>query len=219
MASIGRTKEFDERTPGIYKSALIYERDALIGERLRSMLASEGYVSAWVDDLQLFGALRKQPLFELYAIGTTSSDELRRIEAIEDLKPLLLLVPLDEMSPVNPYRLLHPVASLVDRQLRDVDAIRRELRPAGDKRSVSSSGALSGDAIQRAFEHFGLSERQLEVLERALRGDTSAQIASHLFISELTVRNHLHAIYERVGVSGRRELLGRFVQGLMEGHA
>jgi DNA-binding CsgD family transcriptional regulator len=47
----------------------------------------------------------------------------------------------------------------------------------------------------------------------------SANIAAKLFISELTVRNHLHAIYERVGVSGRRELLGRFVQGLIEGNA
>ena len=75
------------------------------------------------------------------------------------------------------------------------------------------------DTVREAFLPFGLSERQLEVLGGALVGATSRQIAKQLFISELTVRNHLHAIYERVGVSGRRELLGRFVQGLIEGHA
>ena len=56
-------------------------------------------------------------------------------------------------------------------------------------------------------------------MERALVGDPSPEIARRLFISQATVRNHLHAIYDRVGVSGRRELLGRFVRGLLEGSA
>ena len=54
------------------------------------------------------------------------------------------------------------------------------------------------------------------MLRRALLGDSAAEIAGRLYISELTVRNHLHAIYERVGVSGRRELQGRFLQTLLE---
>ena len=66
------------------------------------------------------------------------------------------------------------------------------------------------------FGPFGLSERQLEVLGRALLGEGSGAIAGRLFISELTVRNHLHAIYTQVGVSGRRELNGRFVRGLIQ---
>ena len=108
-----------------------------------------------------------------------------------------------------------PGAILVDRSLRDTDALRRVLcgpEPEGP-------APAGPDTVRRAFLPFGLSERQLEVLGSALRGDTSRQIAGKLFISELTVRNHLHAIYERVGVSGRRELLGRFVQGLIEGTA
>ena len=71
------------------------------------------------------------------------------------------------------------------------------------------------DLVRGSFEPFGLSERQLEVLRLALVGQTPAEIGSTLFISERTVRNHLHAIYERVGVSGRRELLGRFVRVLL----
>jgi DNA-binding CsgD family transcriptional regulator len=71
--------------------------------------------------------------------------------------------------------------------------------------------------VRETFEPFGLSERQLEVLRAALVGSRPREIGSQLFISELTVRNHLHAIYEKVGVSGRRELLGRFVSALLEG--
>jgi len=107
------------------------------------------------------------------------------------------------------------VPLVVERQLRDPNALRRALGLDDAARPL----LLEPDAVRRAFVEFGLSERQLEVLGLALRGAPSREVARRLFISELTVRNHLHAIYERVGVSGRRELLGRFVQGLMEGHA
>jgi len=199
--------------------ALLFEVDGLVGERLRCMVAAEGYASALVDSATLFDTLRRSMTFDLYVIGASSSEELRTVSSLEQLDPLLLVVPLDAGVAVNPYRLVHPRASLIDRGLRDADAIRRELRPKNAPQRAANWPGLSSDAIQHAFEPFGLSDRQLEVLERALRGDTSGEIASRLFISELTVRNHLHAIYERVGVSGRRELLGRFVQGLMEGNA
>jgi DNA-binding CsgD family transcriptional regulator len=54
------------------------------------------------------------------------------------------------------------------------------------------------------------------VTELALLGESRREIAGRLYVTEMTVRNHLHAIYERVGVSGRRELVGRFVRGLLE---
>ena len=108
-----------------------------------------------------------------------------------------------------------PNAILVDRGLRDPDALRLALGTEAPLDVLKDAP----DAVRSAFGDFGLSERQIEVLSGALRGDTSRDIAKGLFISEPTVRNHLHAIYERVGVSGRRELLGRFVRGLIEGHA
>jgi DNA-binding CsgD family transcriptional regulator len=69
--------------------------------------------------------------------------------------------------------------------------------------------------VRETFEPFGISVRQLEVLRLSLAGASPAEVGASLFISEPTVRNHLHAIYERVGVSGRRELLGQFVSGLI----
>lgn len=183
------------------------------------MVRGEGFSTSLVDHTHLFERLRRAVPFDLFVVGAASPEEIQAIQEIDRLDPLILIVPLEQGLAVNPYRLVHPTAALIDRELRDVNGIRNALEPQPAPATQGGATSLSQESIRLAFEPFGLSARQLEVLEHALRGDTSSQIATRLFISELTVRNHLHAIYERVGVSGRRELLGRFVQGLMEGHA
>jgi DNA-binding CsgD family transcriptional regulator len=52
-----------------------------------------------------------------------------------------------------------------------------------------------------------LSERQREILRRLLRGERVPAMARELFLSESTVRNHLSAIYRRLGVHSQQELL------------
>jgi DNA-binding NarL/FixJ family response regulator len=49
----------------------------------------------------------------------------------------------------------------------------------------------------------GLSERQREVLELMGQGLSNAAIAERLFISQNTVKFHVAAIYQRLGVSNR----------------
>jgi DNA-binding NarL/FixJ family response regulator len=52
-----------------------------------------------------------------------------------------------------------------------------------------------------------LSEREIEILRLALRGLPNPQIAQALHISPGTVRNHLCAIYDKLGVHSRHEAL------------
>jgi DNA-binding NarL/FixJ family response regulator len=52
-----------------------------------------------------------------------------------------------------------------------------------------------------------LSERELEILRLAQRGLPNPQIAQSLHISPGTVRNHLSAIYTKLGVHSRHEAL------------
>ena len=52
-----------------------------------------------------------------------------------------------------------------------------------------------------------LSPRQWEVLRRLLRGERVPGIASALFLSTSTVRNHLTAIFAKVGVHSQAELI------------
>lgn len=56
----------------------------------------------------------------------------------------------------------------------------------------------------------GLSKREQEVLRLVLRGLDAQNIASELFISQGTVKTHLHRIYRKSEVSGREELIEAF---------
>ena len=52
-------------------------------------------------------------------------------------------------------------------------------------------------------EPINLTDRELEVLSAVARGERSKEIASHLGISERTVKAHLASIYTKLGVDSR----------------
>ncbi len=190
--------------------ALVYEPDGLVCERARQLLRAEGLETCAVDSPELFARVRDELGFDVFVVGVREPAELAALDLGEKPRPLVLLVPLHEADATH-YRVAVGDAALVDRGLRDPDALRRALGLAPSAERTRAPD----DPVRRTFGPFGLSERQLEVLRLALLGETSEAIARALYISELTVRNHLHAIYTRVGVSGRRELLGRFVRAMV----
>jgi DNA-binding NarL/FixJ family response regulator len=53
---------------------------------------------------------------------------------------------------------------------------------------------------------------QSEVLARATRGQTSADIAGELGISPRTVEKHLESIYERLSVANRAQAIVRALE-------
>jgi DNA-binding CsgD family transcriptional regulator len=194
-------------------AVLVFERDGVTCDRLRQLVRAEGGATCAVDSPELFHALRQRLPFSLFVVGAERPADLEELKLSAELSPLALLVPRPTRSTATHYGVALPGAVLVDRRLADPEALRRMLRPAGSAAAARPRPEL----VREAFAPFGLSERQLEVLERALLGETVPQIAARLYISEVTVRNHLHAIYERVGVSGRRELQGRLLRSLLEG--
>ena len=52
---------------------------------------------------------------------------------------------------------------------------------------------------------FSLSDRQLEILTSVARGLSNAEIARQFNLSEITIKKHLSAIFEHLGVSNRTE--------------
>jgi HD-GYP domain-containing protein (c-di-GMP phosphodiesterase class II) len=95
------------------------------------------------------------------------------------------------------------------RDARDEDAAARQLR------SEAARGRLDGDAVEavleaaghrpsrRAARPAGLTRREAEVLLHVAQGLSNREIASALWISEKTVRNHVEHIYAKIGVSNR----------------
>lgn len=55
---------------------------------------------------------------------------------------------------------------------------------------------------------YALSEREFELLPRWVLGETAAQIAEDLSISENTVRTHVRHVYVKTGAHDRTELMG-----------
>jgi two-component system nitrate/nitrite response regulator NarL len=51
-----------------------------------------------------------------------------------------------------------------------------------------------------------LSEREKEIVQLVAQGFRNREIGEKLFISEQTVKNHLHNIFDKLGVSDRLEL-------------
>jgi two-component system, NarL family, nitrate/nitrite response regulator NarL len=62
----------------------------------------------------------------------------------------------------------------------------------------SESGARGGKPL--------LSEREMEVVQLVAQGFHNKEIGKKLLISEQTVKNHLHNIFDKLGVSDRLEL-------------
>lgn len=53
----------------------------------------------------------------------------------------------------------------------------------------------------------GLTSREIEVLHELAAGITNQEIATRLYISENTVKNHIHNILEKLSLTNRREAI------------
>jgi DNA-binding NarL/FixJ family response regulator len=68
----------------------------------------------------------------------------------------------------------------------------RESRPAGSARPTS--------------KNFGLTAREMQIVETVAAGCTNRDIARQFSLSEDTVKHHLSSVFDKVGVSNRLEL-------------
>jgi two-component system nitrate/nitrite response regulator NarL len=79
-------------------------------------------------------------------------------------------------------------------------AVMRQFAAPGD---AAGTGAGGGG---KARERSPLSQREREIVQLVAQGFKNKEMAEKMFISEQTVKNHLHNIFDKLGVSDRLEL-------------
>jgi DNA-binding NarL/FixJ family response regulator len=69
--------------------------------------------------------------------------------------------------------------------------------------------------LERCMAAAGLSKREQEVAALAIRGCSNRQIADRLFVCEQTIKDHLHAIFTKLGIHRRGQLAAALYERAM----
>jgi DNA-binding NarL/FixJ family response regulator len=74
-------------------------------------------------------------------------------------------------------------------------------------RQFAAPGEIGGgNGSGKTRERSPLSQREREIVQLVAQGYKNKEMAEKMFISEQTVKNHLHNIFDKLGVSDRLEL-------------
>ncbi|MFV0452741.1 MAG: response regulator [Propioniciclava sp.] len=95
----------------------------------------------------------------------------------------------------------------------DADTLAATVRNVADGLGVFSGPALQAirtgpvSQFNAPADPWGLSARQVEVMEQVAGGLTNTEIARALFLSEKTVKNHINQIFAKVGAQNRGQAI------------
>jgi len=143
-----------------------------------------------MDGLEVLRQLRKENLSTRVVILTAALDEEALLEAIRLGVQGVVLKELAPQLLVHCIRKVHAGGQWIDPSLA---------KQALDKMSRREAGAREIGAL--------LTPREIDIVRMVARGLRNKEIAEKLFISEGTVKIHLHNIYEKLNVDGRLSLL------------
>jgi DNA-binding NarL/FixJ family response regulator len=76
---------------------------------------------------------------------------------------------------------------------------------AGALQALDAGFIVVPEAARQAVRHPVLTRRQQQIMSLLVLGLSNAEIADRLYLSETTVKTHLRAAYERLGVGSRKE--------------
>ncbi len=85
------------------------------------------------------------------------------------------------------------------------------LRAAGTEGQIAVifEEARPSEIAPLIVDAYGLTKREGEITRLVLRGLSTAEVSEELHITSNTVRDHFKAIFDKVGVRSRRELVGQ----------
>jgi two-component system, NarL family, nitrate/nitrite response regulator NarL len=206
---------------------LIVDRDSMTSDLLATALTREKQFQA--------KGVRSTDLLNVMSIGKThvvviGADQSHQTEcgfelaqAVRELYPSVSIVILLDQSTsesvINAFR--SGARGVISRQqpvsefLDCVERVRQGYIWAGRRETTLLLDAFISAPVPNIWlnnESLPLTERELQVVKCAAKGQTNKMIASELFLSEHTVKNYLFRAFEKLGVSNRIELLFHLTQ-------
>lgn len=103
------------------------------------------------------------------------------------------------------YMLKNVPSTKLLQALLDVDQGKPALSRAMTARLMEEFSQTSAANYQQNNSFEKLSSREKDVLQEVINGATNREIATTLFISENTVKHHIHNILDKLGVENRRQ--------------
>lgn len=109
-------------------------------------------------------------------------------------------------------------ARSLKRSASDLNA-RLEARTAEADRWRAETESLRrglGEAIDRQFERWKLSDAEREVASLLLKGLSTKEIASVRETTDATTRQQARAVYKKAGLTGRSDLAAFFLEDMLD---
>ena len=200
---------------------LVVDDNVMVRKGLRSLLETSdlievvGEASDGIQAESMVRALR--PEVVLLDVRMPRRDGVQTAQAIAGLTTVIMLTFTDEPEHIRAAVAAGASGYLVHGTF-DAGSLVHTVRGA-----VLGGGAFSRQALQalrtpataadpavaqrERQAQFGLSERQAELMDLIARGMNNGEIASTLFLSEKTVKNHINSIFGRLVVTSRAEAI------------
>lgn len=106
------------------------------------------------------------------------------------------------------YLLKNVSVTQMMKQIRSIEQGEAALMPGMTRKILNEFARQSDARPQGPAELQALSVRELEVLDQLAGGASNREIAQRLYISENTVRNHVHSILTKLKLQNRTQLVG-----------
>lgn len=209
----------NRKTPGKQVRVLIADDDPIVRDVVRAHLSAEPNVEIVGDAadgreaVSLAAQLSPDLLvLDLLMPFLPGLDTLRELTT-SDVRTILLCSTLTNRQILEALQLGARGIVLKQQVSELLPAIRAVIDGqywVGGKRVSNVLQIVSGLAAETmpvpSRSNYGLTDRELEVVNLVTQGLTNKEIATNLGISEETVKRHLTNIFDKVGMSSRLEL-------------